>query len=69
MIIYVKSGCHLKLFLVIEFSVQCCKMFCFYKLNVFCLCEIVYACHMYLLFFKNKQITKKGLRAGLVGSK
>jgi hypothetical protein len=33
--------------------------------NVFCLCKIVYTCHMFLylylslLFFKNKQITKK----------
>jgi hypothetical protein len=41
-------------------------MFCFGKLNVFCLCNIVYACHMGflhlylpLLFFKNKQITYK----------
>jgi hypothetical protein len=38
---------------------------CFDKLNVFRLCKIVYACHMFLylylslLFFKNKQITPK----------
>ena len=38
---------------------------CFDKLNVFRLCKIVYACHMFLylylslLFFKNKQIAKK----------
>jgi hypothetical protein len=38
---------------------------CFDKLNVLCLCKIVYACYMFLylylplLFFKNKQITKK----------
>ena len=38
---------------------------CFDKLNVLCLCKIVHACHMFLylylplLFFKNKQITKK----------
>jgi len=36
---------------------------CIYKLNVFCLCKIVCACHMVffllsLLFLKNKQITK-----------
>ena len=38
---------------------------CFDKLNVLCLCKIVYACHMFLylylplLLFKNKQITKR----------
>jgi hypothetical protein len=38
---------------------------CFDKLNVLCLCKIVYTCHMFLylylplLFFKNKQITTK----------
>ena len=38
---------------------------CFDKLSVFCLCNIVHTCHMFLylylplLLFKNKQITKK----------
>ena len=47
-----------------NFSVML-QIVCFNKLNVFCLCKIVYACHMFLylylplLFFKNKQITKK----------
>ena len=43
--------------------------YCFYRLNVFCLIRIAYVCHvsyvfflylyLTLLFFKNKQITKK----------
>ena len=33
--IYIYSGCHLKLSLVFEISLQCCKMFCVDKLNVF----------------------------------
>ena len=57
--IYVKSGCFLKLSLMFEFSVQCCKMFfCLWKKCISM--PYVFFLYLYLplLFVKNKQITK-----------
>ena len=65
------SGCHLKLSVVFEISVQCCKMFvkmnkmsfvCV-KLNMHVICFFVFFLYLYmaLLFFKNKQMTKNDI--------
>ena len=54
------SGCHLKLSVVFEISVQCCKMFVKMNMHVMFFCIFLYL-YIALLFFKNKQKTKNDI--------